>query len=486
MGFELHDPRALLANLTALPGETDWVEFKRSNFDAEAVGKYVSGLANAAMFERKQHAFMVWGVADGTHEIVGTKVQLGSEKVGSEAFLFWLNKGVRPKINIRHVPFDLDGKHIEMLVIEPGYQQPVSFQSREFIRVATSLLPLSEHPEKHRALWQITSSYSFEQSAIAGHMSINDIFAHFEVEKLLEPLGVRSRTPANTIQILEQHGLIRDNSQGGYEIFALLAICCAKNMNEFPLLEQRGARVITYAGTDKLKGADDDIEGQRGYLVAFPALLRHIMSGIPSEEQILHGVRSRIHKIPEDAIREFLANALIHQDFTAKGERPLIEIYKDRVRFINPGVPLISVERFIDGGTVTRNPKFANLMRIAGLCEQRGSGVDRAVREIERAVLPPPLFTAVEGSVTVTAFMPRRFADMTPEERMRACFQHAQICQERNDPMSNASLRKRFGLADKQISQVSIVIRETIEAGKIRPLNEDQANRNARYVPRYE
>jgi len=484
MGFELHDPKVLLATLCGMPSETDSLEFKRNQFDTESVGKYVSGLANAAMFDGKQHAFMVWGIADGAHDIVGTSVRLGKERVGSEAFLFWLNKWVKPKINIHHVEFDLDGKHIEMLAIEPGYLQPVSFQSREYIRVATSLLPLSEHPEKHRALWQITSSYALEQATISTHMTPKEILAAFDVAKLLQLLGAEGRTTANTIEVLEQHGMIRNNGQGGYEVFALLAICCANNLNDFPLLDQRGARVIAYAGLDKLKGADDDTEGQRGYLVAFTMLLRHIMARIPSEEQILHGVRSRVHKIPEEAVREFLANALIHQDLTG-GERPLIEIYKDRVRFINPGVPLISIERFIDGGTRSRNPKFADLMRLAGLCERRGSGVDRAVRAIEHAALPPPLFAEVEGSTTVTAYMPRRFADMTPEERIRACFQHAQVCHERNQPMSNSSLRQRFGLPDKQISQASIVIRETIAAGKIKPLNEDQANRNARYVPTY-
>lgn len=67
MGFELHDPQALIVNLCALPPETDWAEFKRNKFEAENVGKYVSGLANAAMFDGQQHAFMVWGIEDGTH-----------------------------------------------------------------------------------------------------------------------------------------------------------------------------------------------------------------------------------------------------------------------------------------------------------------------------------------------------------------------------------------------------------------------------------
>lgn len=484
MGFELHNPHALLASLCARSAEEDWLEFKENIFDPQSVGQYVSGLANAAMLDRQQHAYMVWGVRDQTHEIVGTSVRIETATKGNEPFLLFLNKYLRPKIRVHHVAFDVDEKHIEMLVIEPGYSQPVSFQGKEYVRVGTALRPLAEFTEKQRALWAITSSYSFENAAISGHMTASEILSKFDVAALLKLLGSEGRTPENSIEILQQHGLIRDNHQGGFEVFALLAMCCAKNLNDFALLEHRGSRVIAYKGTDKLVN-EDDTEGHRGYLVGFQALLTHIMSKIPSEEQFHHGVRRRVYKIPEEAVREFVANALIHQDFTAKGERPIVEVYKDRVRFINPGPPLIDIERFIDGGTKSRNPSFARLMRLAGLCEQRGSGVDRAVREIERAVLPPPLFATVEGTTSVTAFMPRRFADMTPEERVRACFQHAQICHEGNEAMSNASLRHRFGLPDKQISQVSNVIRDAIEAGKIKPLNEDQANRNARYVPAY-
>jgi predicted HTH transcriptional regulator len=111
--------------------------------------------------------------------------------------------------------------------------------------------------------------------------------------------------------------------------------------------------------------------------------------------------------------------------------------------------------------------------------------VDRAVREIERAALPPPLFAQVEGSTSVTAFMPKDFAVMTPEDRMRACFQHAQLLHEQNQAMSNGSLRARFGLKDSQISQVSNVIRDAIEAGKIKPQTENQAPKFARYIPAY-
>jgi len=484
MGFELHNPEALLAALCALPREQNWAEFKVNKFNAEGVGKYISGLANAAMLEREKHAFLVWGVEDATHEIVGTSVRLNDQLVGAESFLHWLDKGLRPKLNIHPLAFDVDGKHIEMLVIEPGYAQPVSFNGQEFIRIDTSLKPLLNHVEKARALWQIASSYSFENATIVSHMSAEEIFQRFSVDTMLKALKVEDRSRGNMIENLESKGLIRSNLQGGYEIFALLALCCAKDLDTFPLLQNKGPRVITYKKTDKM-AADDDTEGRKGYLIGFPHLMTHVMSKIPSEEKLIGGIRHKIHSIPENAVREFLANALIHQDFTVQGSRPTVEIYKERIRFLNPGTPLIDVDRFIDGGAKSRNPNFARLMRHAGLCEERGSGVDRAIKEIEKAALPPPLFATVEGSTSVTAFMPRSFAEMTSEERVRACFQHAQILHEANSSMNNASLRHRFGLPDKAISQVSIVIREAQDAGKIKPLHADQAPKLARYVPAY-
>lgn len=150
---------------------------------------------------------------------------------------------------------------------------------------------------------------------------------------------------------------------------------------------------------------------------------------------------------------------------------------------INPGEPLVEPDRFIDTPSKSRNPNFAKLMRAAGIVEQRGSGVDRAFREIEKAALPPPLIQTIEGATVVTLFTAKPFSQLTQADRVRACYQHACLQFEQNSPMGNLSLRRRFGLSDKQYPQVSNVIADAIEAGRIKPLNEGQANKIARYVP---
>lgn len=207
------------------------------------------------------------------------------------------------------------------------------------------------------------------------------------------------------------------------------------------------------------------------------------MEKIPHKEEIRHGSRVTRYSIPEIAIREILANALIHQDLTARGEGPRVEIFSDRVKITSHGRPLVPPDRLIDAPARSRNESLAGLMKKLGFCEERGSGIDRAIDAIEDEALPPPLFQVVEDSFVVTLFGDRPFSAMTKEERLRACYLHASLKFESGSRMSNGSLRARFGLTDRQYPQVSIVIRDAIEANLIRPQDEDQAKRNARYVP---
>ena len=140
-------------------------------------------------------------------------------------------------------------------------------------------------------------------------------------------------------------------------------------------------------------------------------------------------------------------------------------------------------DRLIDAPARSRNEQLAAFMRRLRYCEERGRGVDRAVDAIEQAALAPPLFQAIDDSTVVTLYAARNFAAMSKEDRIGACYQHASLRWEASMAMSNQSLRNRFGLSDKQYPQVSIVIRDTIDAGLVRPQDEEQGNRNARYVP---
>ena len=126
---------------------------------------------------------------------------------------------------------------------------------------------------------------------------------------------------------------------------------------------------------------------------------------------------------PKQALRELIANAMVHQDFLIEGTALRIEMYDDRVEISNPGVPQIPTERFIDEDR-SGNERLAELMRRLGVCERKGSGVDKVVSAAEIYQLPAPDFRVGEIRTTSVLFAHRDFTEMTKSDRIRACFQH--------------------------------------------------------------
>jgi predicted HTH transcriptional regulator len=309
-----------------------------------------------------------------------------------------------------------------------------------------------------------------------------DVLALLDVDPLFELL--REPRPVGDAAVLDRlsrEELIASDLQGGFDITNLAILAFARDLRETPLA-RKSVRIVRYRGTDKLETLEER-EPTAGYAAGFQAMLHTLLGLVPAHEQIVRGVRRSIPMIPEIALREALANALVHQDLTTMGAGPLIEVYTDRVEVTNPGEPLVEPDRLLDAPPRSRNEALASLMRRLGFCEERGSGIDKIVASIEELALPPVLFRAAAGSTVVTLFAERPYARMGTEERIRACYQHACLRYAAANPMSNATLRDRLGLEQAQYPQASLVIRAAIDAGRIKPLAEDQARRNAVYIP---
>ncbi len=478
----LADPKELVRKLCSEEVEGEWFEFKRGMFDPEEFGEYVSALSNAAMLADKRHAFLIYGVDDQTHEIVGTSVNLKKEKKGGEIFENWLNRMVSPRINIEFNTCEISGKRIEIASIEPAYDRPVRFINVGYIRVGEVKKRLEEFPEKERALWALTNRHSFEQGIAAAHMRPAEISENFHCSNMAELYYPGAGSLERLISCLVTDKLLHDDLQGGYDVTNLFAILAAKDLHQFKTVSSKAGRVLVFGGRDKTQGLKDDT-GQTGYAIAFPKMLSHIMEQVSGDEIFVGGVRRREQFYPEIAIREFLANALIHQDLNARGSRPTVEVYSDKLKIFNLGRPFVEPERIIDAPPRSRNEKLAWFMRRAGHCEERGSGIVRALLAIEAAGQAPPLFQVVEDSYVLTLFKTTDFGAMSKDDRIRACYQHAVLRHLSGEPMNNSSLRSRLGLKSTQASQASNVIKDTQDAGFIKPLDPNQGFRIAKYLP---
>jgi ATP-dependent DNA helicase RecG len=210
-------------------------------------------------------------------------------------------------------------------------------------------------------------------------------------------------------------------------------------------------------------------------------LLEFINTLLPQNEHIVSALRVAQSLYPVIAIRELIANALIHQDMTITGAGPLIELFKNRMEISNPGQPLVSPDRFLDLPPRSRNEALAALMRRMRFCEEQGTGIDKVLSSVEFNQLPPPDFRREGEAVRAVLFAPRRFAEMSQEERVRACYQHAGLKYVSGDKMTNSTLRERFGISTPNAAQASTVIRHTLAANLIR--SADPEHPRSGYIP---
>lgn len=154
--------------LRALPTETEWFEFKRNRLEALALGEYLSALANAACLASQPRGYIVFGIDNATHAVVGTRFDPYSTKAkGNQDLLPRLSAGLRPNTGIEvHAVNHPDGR-VVLFEVGPAKGEPVSFYGTPHIRVGNSKTELGKHPEKARALWTRGSDWSAEVCAAA-------------------------------------------------------------------------------------------------------------------------------------------------------------------------------------------------------------------------------------------------------------------------------------------------------------------------------
>lgn len=476
--------QALLRELTRLPKETEWVEFKQNNEDPQAIGEYISALANSAALLGKESAYVVWGVENESHAVVGTRFRPSAARHKQQELESWLLQKANPKIHFRFHEFHTaENIAVAMLEIQAARHTPVQFDGVEYIRVGSNKKRLRGFAEKERELWRIFDRVPFEQQVAAENVGADTVLklldypAYFEMTDT--PLPDNRQGILNA---LAADRMIAATDAGNWSVTNLGAILFAKKLQDFQLLSRKAVRLIQYKGNSKVV-TQREIEGGKGYASGFEGLVNYIKALLPSNEIIGAAFREEQPIYPELAIRELVANALIHQDFFLTGTGPMIEIFDTRMEITNPGTPLVDVARFLDSPPRSRNEALASFMRRVNICEERGSGVDKVVFETEFYQLPAPLFETTDEHTRAVLFAHKEPREMDKEERVRACYLHCCLKYVNREPMNNASLRERFGIEERNKAQASKILRETIEDDLIRPYDPDVGVRIRRYVP---
>ena len=464
--------------------EQPWIEFKHNNSDPQDIGEYISALSNTAALFNQEHAFLIWGIDDHTHDIIGTSFIPQETKVGNQGLELWISTQLDPQVQFYFHTTEIEGKPLVLLEIARAHSVPVKFKSVDYIRIDSYKKKLKDYPDTERELWAIFSKKPFEAMIAMENVSGDFVLRELNYSAYFELLS--QDLPSDKAKILEalsDDKMISKAETGNYNITNLGAILFAKRLSDFPSLARKAVRVIKYEGTGRIGAASKEQVAGKGYACGFEGLITYITNLLPNNEIMVKALRKVVPMYPDIAVRELVANCLIHQNFFMRGTSPLIEIFTDRMEITNPGAPLIDKARFVDHPPVSRNEQLASFMRRIGVCEERGSGYDKVVFETEYYQLPAPEVEIYNDHTKVILFAHKDYAQMSKEDRYRACYLHACLKRVNREYMTNASLRERFNIDKKNISMVSRLLSDTCALGLIYVSPDSTSDKNRKYLP---
>jgi ATP-dependent DNA helicase RecG len=151
----------LIDFLTSLPQENEWVEFKSGDVTTnERVGEYISAISNAACISHQRFGYLVFGIEDKTHAVVGTKYRFKNRKEGNEELEFWIRRSLIPSVKFEHYSFNYGDSRVELLKIPAAVAEPTHFKKKSFIRFNSSLTDLRNFPHYIKAIYNSQEDWS--------------------------------------------------------------------------------------------------------------------------------------------------------------------------------------------------------------------------------------------------------------------------------------------------------------------------------------
>jgi predicted HTH transcriptional regulator len=467
-------------SLSPVPHETNEIDWKvRLSDNKERLVEHLIAFSN-----HPNGGYLVFGVADGDAHLESVSQEAVATIVNTLANLG--RDAVEPPLVIDHAMLDFHSASILLISIPEQRNKPAHRRGKSieeaWIRSGGTTRKASR--QDVGALMLNSTAPQWEELRASSLMPLEVAIESLDIEtitKLLQrplPLGM----DALADWLVDESILTPDGR--GYYVTNLGAIAAARKLEQFSTLERKRIRVIRYRGTNKVETIDE-LLGQRGYAAGFEGLIAYLKRILPHSEVIQQSLRQEVSIYPEIALRELIANALIHQDFTVTGAGPMVEIFDDRIEFTNPGtlLPGKRPDRLIGTTPESRNEMLASAFRRYRICEERGTGFQKVVQSVELFGLPPILFTALENSFRVTLYAPRKFVDMSQVERIEACYQHAVLQYLSSQTLTNSTLRERFKLHEKQRNQITNLISEAVAAGRIKRKNTGSGNKFAEYLP---
>lgn len=412
----------LVDRLRSEPAEAEWLEFKQTQVQpAKELGEYVSALSNGAALARRPFGFLVLGVHDKTHEVVGTTYNPRTDRVKQQDLLLWTTQGLLPRIHLESYEARHPGGRVVVFEIGKAPDQPVEFYGKAYIRVNSSKTLLANHPAKSRALWHLNRDWSAETVPNA---TLEDLDPE-AIAKAREEYTEKNRHRGIEIATWDDSTFLNKakvTRQGGITNAAILLLGLPESAS---LLSPAVAR-ISWLLKDARNSELDYAHFGPPFILHVDAILERIRNltvrTLPSGTLFPNEIR----QYDEYVIREALHNAIAHQDYSLLGRIQIVET-PNRLLITNVGSFLPgSVEQVIQQDApqeIYRNPFLAEAMVNFNMIDTQGGGIKRMFQRQKERFFPLPDYDLSDTS-RVAVNIPGQILD---EEYTRLLMGHTDL-----------------------------------------------------------
>jgi ATP-dependent DNA helicase RecG len=390
----------LIDELRALPRETEWVEFKKGTATTnERLGLYISGLSNSACVKIQDFAYLIFGIDDETHEVIGTNFNFKTAKEGNEELELWIRRQLNPSLVFEHNVCQYnENLRIELFRIPAAKGEPVSFMNYQKIRIGTSLTDLKKHTDLARLIYNSQVDWS---AKIIEKATINDLDAEAITQARVKFKEKNTNKP-----------WFKDIDQWNNTTFldrAKITIG-GKITNTAILLlgKEESAHYISPAVAQITWKLDTEESAYEHFEVPLFVTVNEIVKRIRNvkykffpDNQL---VATEVQKYDTEVILEALNNCIAHQNYDLNSRIILVEKV-NKLIFRNAGSFFEGkAEDYCEGNRTPqkyRNKFLANAMVNLNMIDSLGFGISKMYRSQMKRFFPLPDYTHTTANEVV-------------------------------------------------------------------------------------
>ncbi|MGM9813471.1 MAG: RNA-binding domain-containing protein [Candidatus Enteromonas sp.] len=354
----------MIDELCSYQYEKEWFEFKE-NFDNDnELGEYISALSNAAAYVGRKCAYMVWGIDDKSHEIVGTDFDFDKNASHGEPLKHFLERQLSKNVKIDFEETTYEGKRLVILTISAAKSMPVDWNGQRFIRVGSSKERIIRYPEREAFLFRVLrEGYPTIVNTPSNYQNLtfSKLFGYYGSKGIV----LKEETFRKNLGLLTE--------EGEYNIQAQLL----SDNSHLPL------RVSIFDGETKASNLFSVREfGYNCLLYTLDELLRYgdVLNLIQADERNRVVERKDVPLFESKAFNEAIINAVLHNKWV-EGNEPMISVFSNRIEILSRGTlaPSQTMEGFFSGESVPVNEKLSEIFLQLHISEKSGRGVPKIV-----------------------------------------------------------------------------------------------------------